>query len=195
MSFEEIVDQALAMLQRRGRVAYRTLKRQFQLDEDALEDLKTELIKAQRLAVDEDGEVLVWTGVTASAAAPAAPPPGQAQAPLTYRLPRRKREILYAGAFRARSMRPALSLIFIPNELIRHCFLRWQAEKLPPTLGHHEKRSRGFSCNPRLLTVPTSADLSRRSCLAYKISPILRASLHGWCGNPQESHGSGYHAR
>jgi hypothetical protein len=111
------------------------------------------------------------------------------------RLPRRKREILYAGAFRARSMRPALSRIFIPNELIRHCFLRWQAEKLPPTLGHHEKRSRGFSCNPRLLTVPTSADLSRRSCLAYKISPILRASLHGWCGNPQESHGSGYHAR
>jgi class 3 adenylate cyclase len=85
MSFEEIVDQALAMLQRRGRVAYRTLKRQFQLDEDALEDLKTELIKAQRLAVDEDGEVLVWTGDTVSAAAPAAAPaPVQAQAPLTY---------------------------------------------------------------------------------------------------------------
>jgi hypothetical protein len=32
MTFEEIVDHALAMLQRRGRVAYRTLKRQFQLD-------------------------------------------------------------------------------------------------------------------------------------------------------------------
>ena len=38
MTFEEILDQALAMLQRRGRVAYRTLKRQFELDEDALED-------------------------------------------------------------------------------------------------------------------------------------------------------------
>jgi hypothetical protein len=35
MTFEEIVDQALAMLQRRGRVAYGTLKRQFQLDADA----------------------------------------------------------------------------------------------------------------------------------------------------------------
>src|SRR4030095_6611312 len=82
MTFEEIVDQALAMLQRRGRVAYRTLKRQFQLDEDALEDLKTELIKAQRLAVDEDGEVLVWTGNTASPAAPAAAPPhAQARLP------------------------------------------------------------------------------------------------------------------
>jgi hypothetical protein len=27
-----------------------------------LEDLKTEIIKAQRLAVDEEGAVLVWTG-------------------------------------------------------------------------------------------------------------------------------------
>jgi TOMM system kinase/cyclase fusion protein len=62
MTFEEILDQAIAMLQRRGRVAYRTLKRQFTLDDDALEDLKVEIIKAQRLAVDEDGEVLVWTG-------------------------------------------------------------------------------------------------------------------------------------
>src|SRR5712691_6931465 len=62
MTFEEIVDQALAMLQRRGRVAYRTLKRQFQLDDEALEDLKIAIIKAQRLAADEGGEVLVWTG-------------------------------------------------------------------------------------------------------------------------------------
>jgi len=65
MTFEEIVDQALAMLQRRGRVAYRTLKRQFQLDDEVLEDLKIELIKAQRLAADEGGEVLVWTGTGA----------------------------------------------------------------------------------------------------------------------------------
>jgi class 3 adenylate cyclase/tetratricopeptide (TPR) repeat protein len=74
MTFEEIVDYALAMLQRRGRVAYRTLKRQFQLDDDALEDLKTELIKAQRLAVDEEGEVLVWTGGPSSLGAPAGGP-------------------------------------------------------------------------------------------------------------------------
>ena len=95
MSFEEIVDQALAMLQRRGRVAYRTLKRQFQLDEDALEDLKTELIKTQRLAVDEDGEVLVWTGNTASAAAPAAAPaPVHARAPLAYTPPYLAEKIL-----------------------------------------------------------------------------------------------------
>jgi hypothetical protein len=65
MTFEEIVDQALAMLQRRGRMAYRTLKRQFNLDDEALEDLKVELIDAQRVAADEDGKVLVWTAGTA----------------------------------------------------------------------------------------------------------------------------------
>src|SRR5919198_1100615 len=81
MTFEEILDHALAMLQRRGRVTYRTLRRQFQLDDDALEDLKAELIKAQRLAVDEDGEVLVWTGGAASAVAPAMEPE---RAPLSY---------------------------------------------------------------------------------------------------------------
>jgi class 3 adenylate cyclase/predicted ATPase len=64
MTFEEILDQAIAMLQRRGRLTYRALKRQFNVDDDYLEDLKAELIKGQRLAVDEDGEVLVWIGGT-----------------------------------------------------------------------------------------------------------------------------------
>jgi len=62
MTFEELLDQAIDLLQRRGRVTYRTLKRQFQLDDDVLEDLKEELIYGQRLAMDEDGRVLVWTG-------------------------------------------------------------------------------------------------------------------------------------
>jgi class 3 adenylate cyclase/predicted ATPase len=64
MTFEELLDQAIAILQRRGRLTYRALKRQFDLDDDYLEDLKTELIKGQRLAVDEGGEVLVWIGGT-----------------------------------------------------------------------------------------------------------------------------------
>jgi hypothetical protein len=38
MTFEELVDQAIAMLERRGRVSYRALKRQFQLEDDVLED-------------------------------------------------------------------------------------------------------------------------------------------------------------
>jgi hypothetical protein len=70
MNFEEILDHAIAMLQRRGRVTYRTLKRQFQLDDDALEDLKEEVIYGQRLAVDEEGRVLVWMGEEEPPAAP-----------------------------------------------------------------------------------------------------------------------------
>ena len=62
MTFEEVLDQAMAMLQRRGRLTYRTLKLHFQLDDEHLEALKDELIYGQRLAVDEDGRVLVWTG-------------------------------------------------------------------------------------------------------------------------------------
>src|SRR5262249_2748178 len=62
MTFEEILDQAMAMLQRRGRVAYRTLQVQFNLDDSALEALKDELLYAQQVARDEDGRVLVWMG-------------------------------------------------------------------------------------------------------------------------------------
>src|SRR6266571_2704548 len=67
MTFEELLDQAIALLQRRGRLTYRALKRQFNLDDDYLEDLKAELIQGQRLAADEGGEVLVWTGARAPA--------------------------------------------------------------------------------------------------------------------------------
>src|SRR5262245_35216626 len=73
MTFEEVLDQAIALLQRRGRLTYRTLKRQFQLDDAALEDLTVELITGQRLAVDEGGAVLVWSGDSAPPTVPAGP--------------------------------------------------------------------------------------------------------------------------
>jgi len=66
MTFEELLDQAIAMLQRRGRLTYGALKRQFQLDDAYLDDLKAELIEGQRLAIDEEGRVLVWRGEPAS---------------------------------------------------------------------------------------------------------------------------------
>jgi class 3 adenylate cyclase len=77
MTFDELLDQAIALLQRRGRLTYRALKRQFNLDDEVLEDLKEELIHGQRLAVDEDGRVLVWTGDASPPRAPLAadPPP------------------------------------------------------------------------------------------------------------------------
>src|SRR2546426_742794 len=77
MDFVAVVDQVSALLRQRGRVAYRTLKRQFQLDDEALEDLKIELIDSQRLATDEQGTVLVWTG------AAEVPPRGPAGAPVS----------------------------------------------------------------------------------------------------------------
>src|SRR2546427_941590 len=85
MDFVAVVDQAIALLRQRGRVTYRTLKRQFQLDDEALEDLKHELIEGQRLAVDEQGNVLVWTG-TAGAAPHLPTPPASSQdrPPLAY---------------------------------------------------------------------------------------------------------------
>ena len=54
MDFVAVVDQVIALLRQRGRVTYSTLKRQFQLDEAALEDVKT-----VRLAADLDYHVIV----------------------------------------------------------------------------------------------------------------------------------------
>src|SRR5438876_3921308 len=67
MDFYDVLDQVVALLRRRSRVTYRALKLQFKLDDEALETLKDELLKAQRLAIDEAGEVLVWDGDTATA--------------------------------------------------------------------------------------------------------------------------------
>ena len=86
MDFVAVVDQVIILLRQRGRMTYRTLQRQFQLDDAALDDLKDELIFGQRLAVDEDGRVLVWTGDTATPGSPTSPsslhvPPPAASSP------------------------------------------------------------------------------------------------------------------
>ena len=47
MDFVAVVDQVIVLLRQRGRMTYRTLQRQFQLDDDALDDLKDELIYGQ----------------------------------------------------------------------------------------------------------------------------------------------------
>ena len=97
MDFVAVVDQAIALLRQRGRLTYRTLQLQFQLDAEHLEALKEELIEGQRLAVDEAGRILVWNGASGATASPAAassslePPP---QAPLTYTPPYLAEKIL-----------------------------------------------------------------------------------------------------
>ena len=62
MTFDEVLGKIQELLQREQRVSYRGLKRRFDLDDEYLEDLKEELIGAKRLAADEDGRFLVWTG-------------------------------------------------------------------------------------------------------------------------------------
>ena len=80
MTFDELLGQVSALLQREGRVSYRALKRRFELQDDDIEDLKAELIDAKRLVSDEDNKVLVWAGtdtvaVTTRAVAVSAPAP------------------------------------------------------------------------------------------------------------------------
>ena len=78
MDFYAVLDQVLALLRQRGRVSYRALQRQFDLDEAYLDDLKVEIIEVHQCAVDQDGIMLVWTG--AIGATP--PPPPTLPAPV-----------------------------------------------------------------------------------------------------------------
>src|SRR5215467_47722 len=83
MTFDELLAQVLALLQREKRVSYRALKRRFDLDDNYLEDVKDELIYAKKLAVDEENRVLVWTGNIEGTIDTLAPPPQSIPAPLT----------------------------------------------------------------------------------------------------------------
>jgi class 3 adenylate cyclase len=73
MTFDEILAQVLELLQRERRISYRALKRRFSIDDEYLEDLKTEIIDAKQLAIDENGTVLVWTGLPRSLDIPPEP--------------------------------------------------------------------------------------------------------------------------
>ena len=60
VDFVAVMDQVIALLRQRGRLTYRTLQRQFHLDDAALEDLTVELVKGQRLAADRTAKS--WSG-------------------------------------------------------------------------------------------------------------------------------------
>src|SRR5712692_6677677 len=65
MTFDEVLDQLLALLKRQGRVSYSALKRRFDLDDDYLNDLKDEILYVHPVR-DDEGRGLIWTGDTAS---------------------------------------------------------------------------------------------------------------------------------
>ena len=71
MDFYAILDQVIDLLRHAAARHVRALQRQFGFDDAYLEDLKAELIDAQRLATDEEGKVLVWT----TGRRPRPPPP------------------------------------------------------------------------------------------------------------------------
>ena len=76
MDFYEVIDQAVKLLQQRGKMTYRTLRRQFDLDDEALEDLKEELLYSHPV-VDDEGRGLVWTGEAETKQEPVATQPAQ----------------------------------------------------------------------------------------------------------------------
>ena len=91
MDFYEVLAKVIELLQREGRTSYRALKRQYNLDDQYLEDLKEELLFSHPV-VDEDGRGLVWTGKAGADPEPAstatqtgqpevAPQPSQAEPP------------------------------------------------------------------------------------------------------------------
>src|SRR2546426_9637732 len=102
MDLYEVIDHVASLLQQRGRLTYRTLKLQFELNEEQLAALKEELIDGQRIARDENGKVLVWVGEGASPVprstsrvlldAQSRPP--QAQSPASYTPPHLAERIL-----------------------------------------------------------------------------------------------------
>jgi class 3 adenylate cyclase/predicted ATPase len=84
VKFSDVVKQTIELLRESGRVTYRTLKREFDLDDAALEDLKFELIEGQELAADKNGKMLVWKGAEGTPAVPSrAPSPSQPPASYT----------------------------------------------------------------------------------------------------------------
>jgi class 3 adenylate cyclase/predicted ATPase len=73
MTFYEMLEQVIALLQRHGRLSYRALKVQFELDDDHLDILKEELLYAQYPIADDHGRGLVWTGAPGGVQEPAPP--------------------------------------------------------------------------------------------------------------------------
>jgi class 3 adenylate cyclase/tetratricopeptide (TPR) repeat protein len=136
MDFYTVLDQVLALLRQRGRVSYRALKRQFDLDDAYLDDLKIEIIEVSQCAVDQEGTMLVWTGKDASATAPT---PVQAPAPPTYTPPYLAEKILTSRSA-LEGERKQVTVLFADlkdsTELIRGLDAEAAQQLLDPALHH-----------------------------------------------------------
>ncbi len=79
MDFTLLLTLVTFLLERERRLSYRYIRRQFALDDEALEELRYELVDVRRLAVEEDAETLIWVGTAAASAL--ADRSGEASAP------------------------------------------------------------------------------------------------------------------
>jgi TOMM system kinase/cyclase fusion protein len=80
VTFNEVLNQTIAMLQQHGRVSYRALKRQFDIHDDYIEDLKEAILYAYPQVVDDAGRGLIWTGEAETIPVPG-PTPSQLSQP------------------------------------------------------------------------------------------------------------------
>jgi class 3 adenylate cyclase len=140
MTFEEILDQAIAMLQRRGRMTYRALKLQFQLDDEGLEALKDELLYAHPQTVHDDGRGLVWTGAARQTPTPAGPSAtDQERVPLSY-TPAYLTEKILDARQRLEGERKQVTVLFADlkdsTELIRGLDPEAAQQLLDPAIHH-----------------------------------------------------------
>src|SRR5215831_18707195 len=112
MTFDEILEQVIALLKRQGRVSYPALKIRFSLDDEYLEALKAELLYVHPVR-DDDGRGLIWTGDTASGQAVAAPSaqPTQ-QAPLQQHPPSQNASLPLTPPHTAEAERRQLTVMF-----------------------------------------------------------------------------------
>ena len=82
VNFARVLKEVVWCLVTEGSISYRRIKRSFGLDNEALEDLRRELIGIKRLAADHEGEFLVWAPEPRPAPADltaARPPPPASQ--------------------------------------------------------------------------------------------------------------------
>ena len=122
------------LLRREGRVSYRALRRQFDLDDAYLEDVQAEIIQANRLAMDAERAVLVWIGDAAPA-----PSRDQERAPLTY-TPPHLAEKIRAAQSALQGERKQVTVLFADikdsTELIRGLDPEAAQQLLDPAIHH-----------------------------------------------------------
>ena len=63
-SFVELLHKVTELLESEGSLSYRAIKREFDVDDDVLEDIKTELVEVKQIARDIDGKVLELTSAS-----------------------------------------------------------------------------------------------------------------------------------